>query len=56
MTRILVVDDEPINHELVARALEHLGAQLEFAATGKSGSSQGTYYQTRRNHQRCDDA
>jgi len=37
MTRILVVDDEPINHELVARALEPLGAQLEFAATGNQG-------------------
>jgi len=31
MTRILIVDDEPINHQLVARALESLNAQLEYA-------------------------
>lgn len=37
MTRILIVDDEPINHELVARALEPLGAQLEFASNGNEG-------------------
>lgn len=37
MTRILVVDDEPINHELVGRALESLGAQLEFASNGNEG-------------------
>lgn len=37
MTRILVVDDEPINHELVARALEPLGVQLEFTSNGKLG-------------------
>src|SRR6266498_5725550 len=37
MTRILVVDDEPINHELVGRALEPLGAQLEFASNGNEG-------------------
>ncbi len=37
MTRILVVDDEPINHELVSRALEPLGAQLEFAVNGNQG-------------------
>jgi pilus assembly protein CpaE len=35
MTRILFVDDEPINHPLVARALEALGAQLQFAENGK---------------------
>lgn len=39
MTRILVVDDEPINHQLVARALEPLGAQLEFADNGNLGVS-----------------
>jgi pilus assembly protein CpaE len=37
MTRILVVDDEPINHELVARALEPLGVQLEFTSNGRLG-------------------
>lgn len=37
MTRILIVDDEPINHELVARALEATGAQLEFASNGSEG-------------------
>ncbi len=37
MPRILIVDDEPINHELVARALESLGAQLEFAENGNLG-------------------
>lgn len=39
MTRILVVDDEPINHELVGRALESLSAQLEFASNGNEGIS-----------------
>lgn len=39
MTRILVVDDEPINHQLVARALEPLSAQLEFANNGNEGIS-----------------
>ncbi|HKG53209.1 MAG TPA: response regulator [Anaerolineales bacterium] len=34
MTRILIVDDEPINHQLVARALESLDLQLEFASNG----------------------
>ncbi len=37
MTRILVVDDEPINHELVARALGPFGVQLEFTSNGKLG-------------------
>lgn len=37
MPRILIVDDEPINHQLVARALESLGAQLEFANNGNQG-------------------
>src|SRR5258705_11767174 len=37
MTRILIVDDEPINHQLVARALEPLGAQLEYADNGNQG-------------------
>jgi len=37
MTRILIIDDEPINHELVGRALQPLGAQLEFASNGNQG-------------------
>jgi pilus assembly protein CpaE len=37
MTRILVVDDEPLNHELVTRALQPLGAQLEYASNGNQG-------------------
>jgi pilus assembly protein CpaE len=37
MPRILIVDDEPINHQLVARALEPLGAQLDFAENGNQG-------------------
>lgn len=37
MTRILMVDDEPINHQLVAHALESLDAQLEFANDGNQG-------------------
>lgn len=37
MTRILVVDDEPINHELVTRALQPLGVQLEYASNGNEG-------------------
>src|SRR6185295_18391366 len=39
MTRILIVDDEPINHQLVARALESLGALLEFADNGNEGAA-----------------
>lgn len=39
MKRILVVDDEPINHELVKRALEPMGAQLDFASNGAQGIS-----------------
>src|SRR5689334_5035274 len=39
MTRILVVDDEPINHQLVARALEPLSAQVEFADHGDEAIS-----------------
>ena len=37
MTRILFIDDEPINHQLVARALEPLGLQMEFANNGTEG-------------------
>src|SRR5688572_3372264 len=37
MTRILVIDDEPINHKLVARALESLNYELHFAGNGMEG-------------------
>ena len=37
MTRILIIDDEPINHQLVARALEPLKCELHFADNGKDG-------------------
>ncbi len=37
MTRILFIDDEAINHQLVARALESTGAQINFAENGKNG-------------------
>ncbi len=40
MTRILVVDDEPINHQLVGRALESLSANLEYANNGNEGIAQ----------------
>ena len=39
MTRVLVIDDEPINHQLVARALEPLECQLSFADNGQDGVS-----------------
>ena len=37
MTRILVIDDEPINHKLVAHALEPLRCELHFSENGKDG-------------------
>ena len=40
MTRILVIDDEPINHQLVAHALVSLQCELHFAENGKSGIAQ----------------
>lgn len=40
MTRILVIDDEPINHQLVARALEPLHFELHFSENGRDGLSQ----------------
>ena len=40
MTRILFIDDEPINHQLVARALQPLGHQLISAEDGTSGITQ----------------
>jgi pilus assembly protein CpaE len=40
MTRILVIDDEPINHQLVAHALTQLKCELHYAENGKGGISQ----------------
>ena len=40
MTRILVIDDEPINHQLVAHALTPLQCEMHFAENGKSGIAQ----------------
>lgn len=40
MTRILVIDDEPINHQLVARALMPLQCEIHTAENGKSGIAQ----------------
>src|SRR5829696_1940058 len=40
MTRILVIDDEPINHQLVARALMPLQCELHYADNGKGGITQ----------------
>lgn len=37
MTRILIIDDEPINHQLVAHALEPLHCELQFSENGKDG-------------------
>jgi len=37
MTRILIIDDEPINHQLVAHALESLKCELHFSDNGKDG-------------------
>ena len=39
MTRLLVIDDEPINHQLVAHALESLNLEIHFAEDGKDGIS-----------------
>ncbi len=40
MPRILVIDDEPINHQLVARALAPLQWEIHFADNGKTGIAQ----------------
>jgi pilus assembly protein CpaE len=40
MTRILVIDDEPINHQLVGRALAPLQWEIHYAEDGKTGISQ----------------
>jgi CheY-like chemotaxis protein len=37
MTRVLFIDDEPINHQLVAHALEALKCELHFAENGRDG-------------------
>jgi pilus assembly protein CpaE len=40
MTRILFIDDDTINHQLVAKALQPLGHQLSYAEDGTSGLAQ----------------
>ena len=40
MTRVLFIDDEPINHQLVTHALQPLGCQISFAENGTSGIAQ----------------
>ena len=40
MTRVLVIDDEPLNHQLVAHALVSLQCEMHFAENGKNGISQ----------------
>jgi pilus assembly protein CpaE len=40
MTRVLVIDDEPLNHQLVSRALVSLQCEMHFAENGKNGISQ----------------
>lgn len=37
MTRILVIDDEPMNHQLVAKALASLDCQITYAEDGATG-------------------
>lgn len=37
MSRILVIDDEPLYHKMIAHALEAEKYQLEFASNGKEG-------------------
>ncbi len=37
MSRILVIDDEPLNHQLVSKALAPLDCQISFAEDGSSG-------------------
>lgn len=40
MTRVLFIDDEPMNHQLVNHALQPLGFQISFAEDGTSGIAQ----------------
>lgn len=37
MPRILIIDDEPINHQLIAHALESLHYELHFSNNGRDG-------------------
>ena len=37
MTRVLYLDDEPINYQLVAKALQSFGYEVEYAENGNSG-------------------
>ncbi|MGZ9226893.1 MAG: response regulator, partial [Anaerolineales bacterium] len=37
MARILIIDDEPINHRLVAHALESVHYELHFSENGNDG-------------------
>jgi len=37
MTRILIIDDEPINYQLVVHALEPLRCELHYSENGKDG-------------------
>ena len=37
MTRVLFIDDEPINYQLVARALEPLKCELHYSENGRDG-------------------
>ena len=39
MIRILFIDDEPSNHQLVAKALETMDCQISYAEDGTSGIS-----------------
>src|SRR5689334_17605357 len=40
MARILFIDDDKINHQLVAKALQPLGHQISYAEDGTSGLAQ----------------
>lgn len=40
MTRVLYIDDEALNHQLVNHALQPLGCQISFAEDGTSGIAQ----------------
>jgi pilus assembly protein CpaE len=37
MTRVLFIDDEPLNYQLVARALEPLKCELHYSENGRDG-------------------
>ncbi len=37
MARILIIDDEPIYHKMIAHALEPLGYEIDTATTGREG-------------------